>query len=172
MDVNKTGNAFIAYPDSLDNIFKWEYGKQQNLQATTYPTLGLFLDLENYKLDTKSVCIINAVSKPIGEYLSTLKTPDEIIKCYEEAAYNADKKPRNNTEMAEFILGILSKTNSDITYKEGDEVKPITKEELAAALDCMENKMPPDQYNNELKSPNSLYNHWLANASVKETPAK
>ena len=171
MDVNKTGNVFIAYPDSLENVFKWEYGKQQNLEATTYPTLGLFFDLETYKIDSKSVCIINAVSERVAAYLATLKTPEEFVECYENATYYLDgnvKKTRDSAKMAEYLL---STTNNDMTYIEGGVTKTFTQAELVAALDCMGNKMLSSS-ENALQSPNALYNNWLANASVRPTPSK
>lgn len=163
MDVNKTGNVFLAYPDSLENVFKWEYGKQQNLEASTHPTLGLFLDLESYKLDTKSICIINAVSARIGAYLNTLTTPEALTACCDEAS-----AARNSTQMAAFLL---SKTNNDMTYTEGGVAKTFTQAELAAALDCMQNKILATSAN-ALQSPNALYNNWLANASVREVSEK
>lgn len=163
MDVNKTGNVFLAYPTSAETVFEWEYGKQQNLEASTYPTLGLFFDLENYKIDTKSICIINAVSARIDAYLDTLTTSAEIVACYDEAS-NA----RNSTQMAAFLL---SKTNNDMTYTEGGVAKTFTQAELAAALDCMANKMLSSN-ENALQSPNALYNNWVANSGVRETTTK
>lgn len=158
MDVNKTGNVFLAYPDSAEAVFEWEYGKQQNLEASTYPTLGLFFDLETYKIDTKSICIINAVSARMGAYLETLTTSDAITACYDDAS-----TARNSTQMAAFLL---SKTNQDMTYTEGGVAKTFTQAELIAALDCMANKMLSTS-ESALQSPNALYNNWLGTASVR-----
>jgi hypothetical protein len=70
--------------------------------------------------------------------------------------------------MAAFLL---SKTNNDMTYMEGGVAKTFTRAELAAALDCMANKILSTS-SSALQSPNALYNDWLANASVRETPSK
>ena len=49
MDITKTGNMFIAYPNAKESnvaegkygVMHWAIGKQQNLDAATYPTVGL-----------------------------------------------------------------------------------------------------------------------------------
>ena len=158
MDVRKTGNMFLAYPDSADAVLEWEYGKQQNLEASTYPTLALKLNLSNYKLDKKSIRIINAVSARFGVYMNTLTTPEAIIACYEEAP-----AATNYAAMASFLL---SKTNNDMTYTEGTEVKTFTQAELEAALACMATTKVVDD-DEALQSPNALYNDWLENSGVR-----
>lgn len=159
MDVQKTGNVFLAYPDSAENVLKWEYGKQQNLEASTYPTLGLAFNLTDYKLDTKSICIINAVSERIRAYMETsLTTVDAIIACYEEAS-----AARDNVQMAAFLL---SKTNNNMTYKQGGEEKTFTQPELEAALSCMANNRISES-KEALQSPNALYINWLTNSGVR-----
>jgi predicted Zn-dependent peptidase len=70
--------------------------------------------------------------------------------------------------MAAFLL---SKTNNDMTYTEGGVAKTFTQAELAAALDCMANKMLSSN-ENALQSPNALYNNWVANSGVRETTTK
>ena len=158
MDVKKTGNVFLAYPDSAEDVLEWEYGKQQNLEAITYPTLGLSFDLKQYNLDSKSIAIINAVSKRTEDYLKTLTTSEAIRACYDEAS-----DARNSTQMAAFLL---SKTNNDMTYTEGGAAKTFTQAELAAALDYMANKTISSS-EGALQSPNALYMYWLANSGVR-----
>ncbi|MBO5327379.1 MAG: hypothetical protein J6A84_04595, partial [Clostridia bacterium] len=158
MDVRKTGNMFLAYPDSAEAVLEWEYGKQQNLEASTYPTLALKFNLSDYKLDTKSIRIINAVSARFGVYMNTLTAPEAIIACYEEAP-----AATNYAAMAAFLL---SKTNNDMTYTEGTEVKTFTQAELEAALACMATTKIVDD-DEALQSPNALYNDWLENSGVR-----
>lgn len=40
MNILHTGNAFVAYPEEGMSKDAWEYGKQQNLESTTYALLG------------------------------------------------------------------------------------------------------------------------------------
>lgn len=126
MDVSKTGNEFIAYPNSADSVLQWEYDKQQNLDAVSYPTASLELDVLAKKLDTKTVRIINAVSEKLDAYLeSNVHTASDVM-----ALYTAASNEAANTQMAAFLLSLVG----DVSYTENGTTTAITVEALAEAL--------------------------------------
>lgn len=173
MDVYKTGNAFIAYPDSVENIMKWEYGKMQNLDAKAYPTLGLFLNLADYKIDEKSIRVMNAVSAKFKtNVLDTFTTVEEVVRLIEgrdsagavvEEAY-ANKFATNHAGMAAFLL---NKIGEDVTYTMNGTTHTVTVEDLTAALACMNKKDLADG-KNALQSPNALYQDWRESSGVND----
>ncbi|MBE6702068.1 MAG: hypothetical protein E7585_01465 [Ruminococcaceae bacterium] len=153
MDVYKTGNVFLAYPSREEDVFEWEYGKRQNLDATMYPTLGFYLDLESYDLDFKSVRIINAVSAHVKTFLATLTTAEEVIDFYD----NRVGRNINDENMAALLLEII---DGDMTYVEGEETKTFTIEELEDALGCMKARIVDEETEGALQSPYALYFNW------------
>ena len=172
MDVRKTGNVFIAYPASAEGIDEIAYSKNQNLDATMYPTLGMYFNLVDYKLDTKSVRIINAVSARVDVYLQKLVSGEVGImnggtelKYNEAIVYFARYKARNlsDAQMAALLLEI---TNNDMTYVEGGETKTFTQEELVSAINCMKTKTI-DEKKDAVQSPNALYSNWLSMGGFK-----
>lgn len=94
MDINKTGNAFVAYPEEDMSANAWEAAKQQNIDARLDPMHGFtFVDSG---LDLK---YIEAVEKLSAEYLPKLdacKSVEEleafIETAYSELAANSDLK--------------------------------------------------------------------------------
>ena len=161
MDINKTGNVFLAYPSCAEDVFEWEYGKQQNLDATTYPTLGLYFNLTEYQLDEKSVRIMNAVSERLYDgVISKFQTKEDVF------AFAASVPSGNNVTSLDMAKFLLEQTGNVMTYKEGCAEKQFTEAELAAAIVCMEtNKIASDD--NALQSPNALYVDWLTNSGVR-----
>jgi len=154
MDINKTGNVFLAYPASEESVFEWEYGKRQNLDAAMYPTLGLHLDVVNYKLDFKSIRIVDAVSERVEPFLNSLTTAQQVIDFY-------DTKVGRNISDENMAALLLEITNNDMTYVEGGEGKTFTVEELVAALKCVKNRMMSES-DESLQSPYALYYNWIS----------
>ena len=104
MDVHKTGNEFIAYPNSADSVLQWEYDKAQNLDVVSYPTTSLELDV----------------------YLKeNVNTASDVM-----ALYTAASNEATNEQMAAFLLGLLG----EVSYRNGNEVAVITAADLAEAL--------------------------------------
>lgn len=79
MDVFKTGNMFVAYPDAdegMDNS-TWEYAKKQDLDVVANPTLGFELVNEDYP-DLKNIDVVNQASREFEEKIAACKTIEEL----------------------------------------------------------------------------------------------
>lgn len=151
MDVNKTGNAFIAYPTTEEGIDELEYGKMQNLDATMYPTLGLYFDLTSFKLDTQSIRVINAISPYIEAKLNSLSTAQEVRDTYNTF--------RRTIGMADALLSFID--NATVTYvNDAGETKTVTKEDLTAALNGFTATFK--EISGSAQSPFGLYTNWLS----------
>ncbi len=154
MDMNKTGNVFLAYPTSEQGIHEWEYGKHQNLDASMYPTLGLFFDLDTFKIDEKSIAIVQAVSGRVNTYIkNNLTTSQAVLSFYR----NQVGTNPGVSVMANLLLGI---TGNDMSYTLHGESKTFTRDELIAALNCMANNKLVEE-KDALQSPNALYRNWI-----------
>ena len=154
MDIEKTGNVFIAYPEGKENVFEWEYGKHQNLDAALYPTIGFHMDLENYKLDTKSIRIIEAVSDRVWSYLQTLDTAEKVVEFY-------DTKVGRNISDDSMAALLLEITDNNMTYVDDEgKTAAFTQEELVAALQCMKVRAV-DESKEAIQSPYALYINWI-----------
>ena len=79
MDVFKTGNMFVAYPDADNgmNQATWEYAKKQDLDVVTNPTLGFELKNEDLP-DLKNIDVVNKASKEFEEKIAACKTMEEL----------------------------------------------------------------------------------------------
>ncbi|MBE6595241.1 MAG: hypothetical protein E7644_05530 [Ruminococcaceae bacterium] len=156
MDVSKTGNEFIAYPNSADSVLQWEYDKQQNLDAVSYPTASLELDVLAKKLDTKTVRIINAVSEKLDAYLeSNVHTASDVM-----ALYTAASNEAANTQMAAFLLSLVG----DVSYTENGTATAITVEALAEALRVSKLSV---LYTDQDASAYALYISWCTKNGIE-----
>lgn len=70
MDINKTGNVFMAYPEEGMPANVWDYGKAQNTAAKTLMTLGLRYKDEDFKSsdDLDAIEKVKSAIKAINEY--------------------------------------------------------------------------------------------------------
>ena len=126
MDVHKTGNEFIAYPNDPDQVLAAEYGKEQNLDIVKYPTLGVELDLVQYALQEKCTRIMEAVSAKLAEYLDTLTTASEVYAIYNAAlGYKT-----NDTQMAAMLLSLIG----EVTYTYEGATHTLTAKDLTSAI--------------------------------------
>lgn len=163
MDIAKTGNMFIAYPNSKDAVMDWEYGKLQNLEALMYPTLGVYFNTTDYKLDVKGMCVLNAVSAKLKtNVLDKLATPEEMQAIYDRASVlNTD-----HIKMAELLLELIGET---VTYTApgAEEASEVTVAVLADAIQKMNTAL--DEENNKTEqSFNALYQDWVKNSGVND----
>lgn len=81
MDINKTGNAFIAYTVAGTDPEAWEYGMKQNRDATVDMILGF--SLADSEVDKEIIRNINNLSDQIKERLDACKTYDELATLVE-----------------------------------------------------------------------------------------
>ena len=79
MDVYKTGNMFVAYPDADNGMDQntWEYAKRQDLDVVANPTLGFELKNEDLP-DLKNIDVVNQASKEFEEKIAACKTMEEL----------------------------------------------------------------------------------------------
>ncbi len=172
MDIAKTGNMFIAYPNAEESnaaegkygITAWEIGKQQNLEALAYPTVGLYFNTfeyepnkAGYKVDDESVRILNAVSAKVKtNILDVMTSAAEVQAMYDEVSMISADHER----MAQYLL---DKIGEPVTYTMPGQSAPVqvTSYKLMLALLGMNTG-----YNIEttregtLQSTNVLYQEW------------
>ncbi|MBE6630603.1 MAG: hypothetical protein E7624_07120 [Ruminococcaceae bacterium] len=163
MDLAKTGNMFVAYPNSKETVRAWEYGKLQNLDAVEYPTVGVYFNLEDYKVDAKGMCVLNAVSAKFKtNVLDQLTVPGQIKEIYDRASILST----DHTKMAELLLELIGE---EVTYTApgAETATTVTVEELANALRIMNTAL--DEENNKTEqSFHALYQDWVKNSGVNE----
>ena len=156
MDVEKTGNVFIAYPNSEEAVMLWEYGKKQNNDATAYPTVGINFDLAQYKMDAKSIYIINSVSEQYKALLDAARTEDEL-----NALFPAIANSSSSEAFATFLLSKVAPDGRTPYYTVCGTNYVLTKADLIAALNYM-NVSKLNGTEGALKSPYALYRYtWL-----------
>lgn len=158
MDINKTGNVFIAYPDSRENVKLWEYQKKQNLEATTDPTLGLYFSTD-YPTNTETILVLNAVSAEVKKYMdANLTTTAAVDKFFTDF----DAASTSSAGLARFLLDLAE---GDIVYNA--EGAAVTREKLVAAINAMRTTEIKEEDAKNPQSPAALYNDWLANSGVQ-----
>ena len=155
MDINKTGNVFIAYPTSEQGIDELEWGKMQNLDATMYPTLGMYCNQKTYELETQSIRVINAISPYIEKKLNALTLVGEGDNAVNEAHvwFNTFNTTGN---MARELLIFIGEEVSYVNDK--GETKVLTEADLAAALTGF---VVPFKETDKKQSPAGMYTNWL-----------
>ena len=152
MDVEKTGNTAIAYPNDPDDVLRFEYDKAQNLEMIASPTLGLNFS-SIYKFDETNVAVINAVSKKLKEAIDNMSYQEVLTLHARAAAIEPDKK----WDMVDLILEY---TGSDVTYldQSGASVT-VTRGVLRTALILMETTTYVET-EGAAQSPYYLYYDW------------
>ena len=178
MDINKTGNVFLAYPEMDANeiadmteeqiaqavLSKSLYLQEKNKEALTDLTLGMYYNYTSvtgtYALDVESINIVTAVSARVEAAIATM-TKEDVNYLY--TVFSASK-----TDAAEMAAKLIAEFGADITYTMGDEVKTVTVESLTEALDCMgdiqlvDDTDKPNNNDDAKESPNAFYQAWLA----------
>lgn len=159
MDINKTGNVFIAYPEGKENVKEWEYQKQQNLEATTEPALGMYFD-PAMTVNTDVLRVANAVSAKVKAYMDANMTTVESVE-----KFFADYKAVSGSDrsLADFFLGIIG---ADVAYNANGDL--ITQEVLIGMFTVMRNTAVSDD-EKAIQSPSAMYQNWLNTSGVQST---
>ena len=101
MDIYKTGNTFIAYPEEYMHYKVWEYGKKQNADVLYNPLIEF--NVNNYASEIDfTVC-------------------DYITKISEEFAAGLEKlraEGANKAELDAYISEFSSRLNNDTLYQQ------------------------------------------------------
>lgn len=78
MDLYKTGNTFIAYPEENMVADIWEYGKKQNADAKFHPMIEFDLTSRVNSIDFTVLDQIKALSKTYKDRIDACKTAEEL----------------------------------------------------------------------------------------------
>ncbi len=108
MDINKTGNVFMAYPEEGMDLKAWDYGKIQNSESAAHVILGFRDVWGNINADTMKNIV--ALSKDYKDKLDACKTYEELEAFFAngktEIGQNADvkyMKTMNNADIADSL---------------------------------------------------------------------
>ena len=163
MDIAKTGNMFVAYPNAATSDFAngqygigaWDDAKKQNLDATLYPTLGLNFS-PDYELDVNGVRMMSAVSAQFNVMVMANITSTERVAELRDGAIAASAA--GYEAMAGWILGLTG----PVTYVPVGEKNyvVITVEALAEVLEKMDSSYNDSVEYGAVLSPKALYEEW------------
>lgn len=176
MDITKTGNMFIAYPNAKETnveqgkygVTAWEIGKNQNLDAKAYPTVGLYFNTQEYKenksgfkVNDKNVRVLNAVSTAFEE--NVLNHP-EFTHESAKALYDAASLISTDyAEMAKFVLDAIKAAGVEsVTYKDANGATAVvTEADLMLVLMGMHTQYSMENTREgTVQSTNVLYQEW------------
>jgi len=91
MDVNKTGNTFIAYPLVDESVSLKGHGIVQNQEAKTALDMGFALDYNAFVVDKTSLLAIKKLSDQILKEYTEWKCDDAIVNGeFKEDVFNAE----------------------------------------------------------------------------------
>lgn len=104
MNLESTGNVFMAYPEEDMELDVWEWGKKQNLDAKPYLSLGFDFsnrlsvpedeDPETYTLlNIENIQKINALSADIEKQMNEVKSLEELEELITKWAVLEDSTP-------------------------------------------------------------------------------
>ncbi len=116
MDITRTGNVFMAYPEEYMSEDVWEWGKKQNREALPFLTLGFDFssrvsvpeeeDAETYLLiNKKNIDLINSKSAEVYEFIENCESLEvleakiaEWAAIEDEDGMEAFKKEKSSAE--------------------------------------------------------------------------
>lgn len=124
MDINKTGNVFMAYPEEGMPANVWDYGKAQNTAAKTLMTLGLRFKDDDFKSseDADAIEKIKSALKSINDYsadvekrLNEAKSVEELEAIMREVAtkFGSDA----NVKLVTNTTGMSGSTPGTVYYE-------------------------------------------------------
>lgn len=109
MNIESTGNVFMAYPEEDMELDAWEWGKKQNLDVKPFLSLGF--DFSNriavpededpesyYLLNITNVNKINELSADVEKQLAAVKSIDELEELITKWAALEDTNPALKVE--------------------------------------------------------------------------
>ncbi len=171
MDIAKTGNMFVAYPNAATSDFAngkygvdaWADAKKQNLEATLYPTLGLNFS-SAYKVDDKALRILNAVSAKFETVVMSAVTTTASVQELTTAALAA------NTTTDTMAAWLLSLTG-EVTYVPAGATAAVvvTPADLSAVLSGLASSYSDAMAPGSELSTKVLYDEWwLRNYAPKQ----
>jgi hypothetical protein len=101
MDINKTGNVFIAHTlEGMDPDI-WQYGMKQNRDATIDLTLGFSFKEEADSIDTEIIKRIKAISEDVESRIAACETYEELSALVE--SFNDELSGKNNSDIKRYV---------------------------------------------------------------------
>lgn len=108
MDINKTGNAFIAYTTVGTDADIWKYGMQQNNDATVDLILGF--SLKDSKVDVAAVKKMRELSDSVQKRIDACKTYDELSALIDEL--QVELRSQSNADIKNYV-SVQTEANAD-----------------------------------------------------------
>lgn len=153
MDVEKTGNTLIAYPNDPDDVLRHEYDKKQNYEMVSASALGLNFSAV-FKLDEDNVRIMNAVSAKLKVAIDNMTTSAEVNTLYLRALA-ASESDWNMVYLIREHIG------EGVTYvNAAGETVEITNAMIRKAIISMRRDALEENLD-ALQSPYALYLDWF-----------
>ena len=108
MDLRKTGNIFIAYPEEYMELDTLDWGRKQNLDAGTYPTVGFKFDKAD-PIDEELVNIIAGYTAEVEKEMAACKTAEELKSLFDTyytkyAGTQIQVKKANATQVQKYVF--------------------------------------------------------------------
>lgn len=154
MDIEKTGNCFVAAPQEADGPDVWEYAKKQNEVALINPLLGFDFNTEleesENTLDVKLIRKLNQYAEEAQEEIDECLTITDLKELLETGDNNF--KSRYTTSNKNY-----SKLLTKATGNQYDPDSPLGPE--------VENQTP----DLDGESPYTIYYKWMTNNSYLPT---
>lgn len=87
MDIYKTGNMFIAYPDADRgmNYKTWEYAKAQDLEVASNPTIGFKIESDD-DVDLENIDVVLQASEESWNSIQAAKNLEELSAAIKNAS--------------------------------------------------------------------------------------
>ena len=153
MDLEKTGNTLIAYPNDADDVLRHEYDKKQNYEMVSASALGLNFSAV-FKLDEDNVRIMNAVSAKLKVAIDNMTTSAEVNTLYLRALA-ASESDWNMVYLIREHIG------EGVTYvNAAGETVEITNAMIRKAIISMRRDALEENLD-ALQSPYALYLDWF-----------
>ena len=111
MDLNKTGNIFIAYPEEDMDPNAWEWATKQNLDAGVYPTVGFRFDKAD-PIDEELINIVAGYTAEVEQQIAACKTVEELRSLLvkydtEYRATQVQVKKANATDKQKYLFHMM-----------------------------------------------------------------
>ena len=158
MDLEKTGNTLIAYPNDPDDVLRHEYDKKQNYEMVSAPTLGLNFSAV-FKLDEDNVRVMNAVSAKLKAAIDNMTTSAEVNTLYLRALAASESD-------WSMVYLIREHIGEGVTYiNAAGETVEVTNAMIRKAIISMRRDALEENLD-ALQSPYALYLDWFAREGV------
>lgn len=172
MDINKTGNVFVAYPASAEDVHMWNYGKKQNYDALAIHSLGFAINTQKKDsagklvntLDEKSLIIMQAVSAAMENFLNEHVYAENVSLADARAMYATIQSKASTAATADAIARLLLTDTTgpqlNVSYTYNGTTATLDVRTLAAAISYVQQAEIIGKAG-VAESPYALYKEWV-----------